>query len=164
MVATTVQLHEVTRSIEKSLLALEVSEDQKAFIAPIEQSAKLAASVDHFQIAILADEVVVGYALYFTTLDRAGKIPQQLKDSASRYTEIVRFLVDRHFQRRGIGTVALGMLVDHIRLTHGATRIWMSYRKRNTASGKLFRKVGFRDTDVQEEQEFVLVFETGPKP
>ncbi len=159
MVVTKVRFQEVTRSIEKYLLALEVFEDQQAFIAPIEQSLALAASVDHFQVAILADEVVVGYALYFTTLDRSGNIPQRLKDPTGRYTEVVRFLVDRHFQRQGIGTVALRMLVDHISATHGAVKIWTSYCKRNTASGRLFRKFGFQETEIKEEQEFVLVFE-----
>lgn len=157
-----VTLKEVNEQNWKQCIDLEVKENQKNFIASnIYSIAQSKIFDNHFNLAVYWNDTVVGYILYCNVIDTNNEIPREYKQEDNSYTEIVRFMIDKDYQGRGIGTMALKELKNILFNRHGAKKLCMSYIKGNVASGKLFRKVGFQDIGKESNGEIILIFNQG---
>ena len=155
-----ITIRPVDHSNWKDVIILKVKENQEKYIASnVSSIAQSKIFEDHFNLAINCKEQVIGYILYFHTLDRNNRIPAHLKKDDGSYTEIVRFMIDEKYQRKGIGSKALKLLFGYLLHNHGSTTIWTSYIKENTISGKFFKEGGFQETDIEEKKEFVLRYD-----
>ncbi|KKM96582.1 hypothetical protein LCGC14_1176710 [marine sediment metagenome] len=155
-----ITIRPVDHSNWKDIINLKVKENQEKFIAPnVKSIAQSKIFKDHFNFAIYCEEQITGYILYFFTADNDNQIPNHLKQDDGSYTEIVRFMVDEKYQRKGIGSKALQLLLGYLHDEHGSRTIWMSYIKENAISGKFFKNCGFQETEIEEKYEFVLKYE-----
>jgi diamine N-acetyltransferase len=68
-----------------------------------------------------------------------------------------RLMVDARFQNRGIGARAIEQLIEHLRSRPGARQLHLSHVKGNDAVARLYRRLGFRYTGVEDEGELVMV-------
>ena len=61
-------------------------------------------------------------------------------------------MVDERFQRQGIASEAIRLMMDHLVRKHHVPRIRISHRKENHAAGRLYEKLGFAIyTETDEE-------------
>ena len=155
-----ITIRPVDHSNWKDVINLKVKENQENYIASnVTSIAQSKIFEDHFNLAINCEEQTTGYILYFFTADNNNQIPKYLKQDDGFYTEIVRFMIDAKYQRKGIGSKALKLLLGHLHDEHGSRTIWMSYIKENLTSGNFFKNCGFQETEIEEKYEFVLKYE-----
>ncbi|KKK44865.1 hypothetical protein LCGC14_1162910 [marine sediment metagenome] len=155
-----ITIRPVDHSNWKDVINLKVKKNQEKYIAlNVTSIAHSKIYEDHFNLAINCQEQVIGYILYFHTLDRINLIPDHLKQDDGSYTEIVRFMIDEKYQRKGIGSKALKLLLGYLHHNHGSTTIWTSYIKENIISGNIFKKAGFHEAGIEEKEEFVLRYD-----
>jgi len=155
-----IDIRPVDKNNWRDVINLKVKENQEKFIASnVKSIAQSKIFEDHFNFAIYCEEQTAGYILYFFTLDNDNQIPNHLKQDNGSYTEIVRFMIDAKYQRKGIGSKALHLLLGYLYDEHGSRTIWMSYIKENAISGNFFKNGGFQETEIEEKYEFVLKYE-----
>ena len=153
-----VEIKEVDESNWKNVIALAVKDEQKDFIATNLFSIAQSKIFDnHFNLVIYHEGISVGYILYASYADLSNQVPGKYKDANNLYTEIVRFMIDEKYQRKGIGFSALVHLIEYLSSEHNIGKICMSYLQENDASGRLFRKAGFTDLE-QSEKEIALEY------
>ena len=142
------------RSIEDANKAavelLEVSEQQKQYIAANRTSLETAAKEEYREIvrpfAIYADGNLIGFTMFAFDLTSA--------DPNDRYW-LWRFMIDRNSQGRGYGSAALEKIIDYFK-SHGADHILLSTKETNASALSLYRKYQFAETGEWNEDEIVL--------
>lgn len=74
---------------------------------------------------------------------------------------IWRLMIDKRFQRRGLGRQTLDAAIDLIRtFPFGpAEKVWLSYEPENTRARGIYRKFGFVENGEMCGDEIVAVFE-----
>ncbi|MEI6531117.1 MAG: GNAT family N-acetyltransferase [bacterium] len=141
-----VSLREISKDTLDEILALEVTENQRQFVATNAKSiaqAHFAGDVAWFR-AIYADETPVGFLM--------------LSDDREEQEYFLwRFMIDRRFQRRSFGWKALALLVEHVRPLPGAKELLTSYVPGEGSPGPFYHAFGFVDDGRVEEGENVSV-------
>jgi RimJ/RimL family protein N-acetyltransferase len=141
-----VSLREVTKDNLAAILALEVADHQKQFVATNAKSiaqAHFAGDKAWFR-AIYADETPVGFLM--------------LEDDRENQAYFLwRFMIDQRFQRNGFGWRALALLVDHVKTLPGARELLTSYVPGEGSPGTFYHAHGFVDDGRVEDGENVSV-------
>ena len=64
---------------------------------------------------------------------------------------LARLIVDFRHQRRGYGTAAMRLVLEHARARPGCNRVTLSHVPSNAAVARLYERFGFRHTGVVDE-------------
>ena len=127
-------------------LALKVSPEQRGLVATNKRSlAQAAANHACVPLAALCDGYVAGFVMF--------------EPRGQRVASIHRVMVDRRFQRRGIGREALRIVIERLQL-QGYETIYLSCRPDNTAARHLFDSLGFVEHEIEPDGE--VVYRLGP--
>ncbi|WP_042169516.1 GNAT family N-acetyltransferase [Paenibacillus gorillae] len=155
-----ITLRQITLENRRDIFNLEVSEDQRRFVASNLSSVAscyvLATNGGHpYPFAIYADEQPVGFVM-ITYRITGYDLPTIADDSYC----ILRLMIDHRYQNKGYGRAAMHKIVEFVRtLPAGpATYCWISYGIDNTTARKLYESCGFRENGeiVHSEQIAVL--------
>lgn len=120
---------------------LELREDQRDFLPPnVVSIAQSKVYPDDIPEVIYSGEEVVGFIL------------SGVQDDGKFF--ILRFMLDKECQGRGLGTDALSLFLSK----SSATEIYTSVEPENTVAHSFFIKCGFKDTGELDHGEKVLVF------
>ncbi|MBB4822853.1 diamine N-acetyltransferase [Sporosarcina luteola] len=156
-----ITLRKITLENRRAIFNLEVSEEQRRFVASNLSSMAscyvLATNGGHpFPFAIYADEQPVGFVMI--TYGITGyEIPSIADDGYC----ILRLMIDKHHQNRGYGREAMKKALEFIRtFPAGPARYcWISYGAENLAAKKLYESFGFRENGEICNNEPITVLE-----
>jgi diamine N-acetyltransferase len=136
----TVTLRPLTAENWEESIDLQVSDEQKEYVAPNLYSIAESRFEPTFVIlAIYADEQMVGFAMY-DTVDYC----------------IVRFMIDKRFQGKGYGRAAMLLLIDQFEGEFAHPSACLSFVPGNIAAERLYESVGFYRTGEMDEDELVM--------
>ncbi|MDI9887132.1 GNAT family N-acetyltransferase [Streptomyces sp. HNM0645] len=144
-----VHLREITDDNREAVRSLRVRRDQKQFVASVSKSLKEAAKTPEanpWYRAVYRDEEPVGFVML------AWKPPTG--PYRGRHF-LWRLLVDKRYQKRGIGREALTQIADLVR-ADGATELLTSYEPGEGEPWPFYRKFGFEPTGEIDDGEIVL--------
>nr|WP_285853818.1 GNAT family N-acetyltransferase [Oceanobacillus luteolus] len=91
---------------------------------------------DSRPFAIYADDVMVGYVLMYI---------------GEENHQIINFMIDSRFQKRGYGTAAAKLCIEYLRKDYNASKISLPVEPENINAQKLWSSVGFTMTDDMED-------------
>ncbi|MCU6710171.1 GNAT family N-acetyltransferase [Paenibacillus sp. J5C_2022] len=155
-----IMLRKITLENRRDLFRLEVSEDQRRFVASNLSSVAscyvLATNGGHpFPFMIYADEQPVGFVML--TYNITG---YDLPTIADESYCILRLMIDRQYQNKGYGREAMKKIMAFIRTFPAgpAQYCWLSYSAENAVAKKLYESFGFRDNGeiIHDERITVL--------
>ena len=127
-------------------LALSVNESQSTLIAPNAKSLEWAVKNPHcVPLGIYADDEMTGFVMY--------------EPRGNDVFSVHRFMIDRHHQRRGMGLLAMQLVMEKIASLGGKT-IYLSFRPENTAAKNFYEKLGYEFHE--EESDGELIYRFGP--
>lgn len=99
---------------------------------------------DSRPFAIYADNVMVGYVSMYI---------------GENNPQIINFMIDSHFQKRGYGTAAARFCVDYLRKEFQASRISAPVQLENVPAQKFWRSLGFEVTgDIEEGYLYMRLY------
>jgi diamine N-acetyltransferase len=145
-----VELREITFETVRTICDLEVTEDQRPFVAPNAVSiaeAHFEPTHTEWMRAIYADGEPAGFVLAY----------EDPEDGHALW----RFMVAASHQRRGVGRRAMELVIDHWREL-GATGAALCVVPGNTGAAALYESVGFRLTGEEEAGELVMRLKLEP--
>lgn len=147
---TRVALREVTTDNLQAVLALDVSEAQREFVAT---NAKSIAEAHFYPEAwfraIYAGSQPVGFLMLHDESLRSD--PRQ-----PGYYFLWRLMIDASQQGRGFGRRALEILIDHVRTRPAASELLTSCRRGPGSPEQFYLKLGFRPTGQEPHGEVEL--------
>lgn len=154
-----ITLRKITLENRRSIFNLEVSEEQRRFVASNLSSMAscyvLATNGGHpFPLAIYSDGQPVGFVML--TYGITGyDLPSIAHDSYC----ILRLMIDKHHQNRGYGREAMKKILEFIRTFPAgpAQYCWISYKADNMPAKKLYESFGFRDNGEIIGDELITV-------
>jgi diamine N-acetyltransferase len=151
-----VTLREVTADNLQAVLALDVSEDQRPFVA---SDAKSIAEA-HFHPeawfrAICADQTPVGFLMLHD--ENLRPEPRQ-RD----FYFLWRLMIDASFQRMGFGRRALELLLAHVRTRPHAHTLLTSFRRGEGSPEGFYLGLGFCPTGKESHGEIELSLTLSP--
>lgn len=156
-----ITLRKITLENRRAIFNLEVSEDQRRFVASNLSSVAscyvLATNDRHpFPFAIYADEQPVGFVM-ITYKITGYELPTIADDSYC----ILRLMFDKQYQNRGYGREAMTKILEFIRTFPAgpAHYCWISYKADNMAAKKLYESYGFRDNGESIGDEIITVLQ-----
>ncbi|MET3548423.1 MULTISPECIES: GNAT family N-acetyltransferase [Paenibacillus] len=161
-----ITLRKITLENRREIFKLEVSEDQRRFVASNLSSVAscyvLATNGGHpFPFAIYADEQPVGFVMI--TYKITGYDTPSIADDG--YC-ILRLMMDQRHQNKGYGREAMKKVLEFIRTFPAgpAQYCWISYKADNAPAKKLYESFGFRDSGevIGDEQITVLRLNSPP--
>ncbi|PMR73983.1 GNAT family N-acetyltransferase [Billgrantia endophytica] len=141
------ELKEVTLVNFEEVIALEVTEDQRGYVAGNLYS--IAESKFHSTYrpcAIYCDNKAVGFLMY-ESLERHNK-PKEYS--------IFRFMIDKEYQGKGLGRKAMDLILAEIREKGGVEKISICYVKSNPVASGFYGSFGFREIGIDEETGEVI--------
>lgn len=154
-----ITLRKITLENRRAIFNLEVSEDQRRFVASNLSSVAscyvLATNGGQpFPFAIYADEQPIGFVM-ITYRITGYELPTIADDSYC----ILRLMIDKQFQNRGYGREAMKKILEFVRTFPAgpAQYCWISYKADNAAAKKLYESYGFRDNGEIENDELITV-------
>ncbi|KRE24916.1 GNAT family N-acetyltransferase [Paenibacillus sp. Soil522] len=154
-----ITLRKITLENRRAIFNLEVSEDQRRFVASNLSSVAscyvLATNGGHpFPFTIYADEQPVGFVM-ITYRITGYELPTIADDSYC----IVRLMIDKQYQNRGYGREAMKKILEFIRTFPAgpAHYCWISYKDDNVAAKKLYESFGFRENGEILGDELITV-------
>ena len=130
-----ISLHKITRENFDAVIGLSLHDDQKDVLpSNVFSIAESTLSPLFHPRAICRDDKVVGFTMY-----QFGEIGDFDEDDCT----IWRFMIDQQHQNTGIGTIALGSVIEEIKSYHRAKLIDIYYHPENLAAKKFYAKFGF---------------------
>ena len=138
-----IEFRNVSKSDWKECISLSVLEEQKGFIAS--NAVSLAQSkfdTEMVPVCIYNNDQMVGFAMY-------------AQDPETDHIWIIRFMIDKNYQNKGLGKAALKKLIGLLQNTFECTEIYLSYEPDNTIADKLYGTIGFVKTGEVEDGELV---------
>ncbi|OBZ17178.1 MULTISPECIES: GNAT family N-acetyltransferase [Bacillales] len=154
-----ITLRKITLENRRAIFNLEVTEDQRRFVASNLSSVAscyvLATNGGHpFPFAIYADEQPVGFVM-ITYRITGYELPAIADDSYC----ILRLMIDKQYQNRGYGREAMKKILEFIRTSPAGPALycWISYKADNLAAKKLYESFGFRDNGEIIEEELITL-------
>lgn len=139
-----IYLKDVDRGNYEECLTLDVSGDQRSFVAT---NLRSLAQAYVFQdvakpYAIYDDDVMVGFAMFHV-------------DSAKGEYWLWRFMIDKRHQNKGYGKAAMGAIINHF-ASIGAKAVKLCFEPDNHVAEKLYTKCGFYRNGEMEDDEIVM--------
>ncbi|MBN6522848.1 GNAT family N-acetyltransferase [Acinetobacter pittii] len=120
---------------------LSLDESQKDYVAPNVYSIAESKVEEHYcPRVICSNDRVIGFLMYCVEV---GPPDETL-------FWLFRFMIDKNNQAKGYGTKALQIAIDEM-AAKGAKRIRTMYKSSNYVAGKLYKKMGFRETGEYDE-------------
>jgi diamine N-acetyltransferase len=145
-----VALCEVTAENLRAVLALDVAESQRSFVASNARSiAETHFHPEAWFRAIYAGSQPVGFLM----LHDESLRPQSCEQV---YYFLWRLMIDGSYQGRGFGRRAIELLLDHVRTRPDARELLTSCRRGAGSPEGFYLRLGFRPTGQIEDGEFVL--------
>lgn len=156
-----ITLRKITLDNRRSIFNLEVSEEQRQYVASNLSSVAscyvLATNGGSpFPLAIYADEQPVGFVMI-----TYGITGYDLPVIADNSYCILRLMIDKQHQSRGYGREALKKILEFIRtFPAGPARYcWIPYSPDNLAAKKLYESFGFHENGEVCHDELITVLE-----
>ncbi|MCK5125802.1 MAG: GNAT family N-acetyltransferase [candidate division Zixibacteria bacterium] len=139
-----ITLCEITKETLSTILKLEVNEYQKCFVATNAKSIAQA----HFEEkawfrAICADDTPVGFVMLYLDQEKAEYF-------------LWRFMIDRKFQSKGFGYMAMEIVIDMVRKFPNAEKFVLSFQSGEGNPSGFYSKLGFKETGEVSEGERVM--------
>lgn len=154
-----ISLRKITLENRREMFNLEVSEDQRRFVAPNLSSVAscyvLATNGGHpLPYIIYADDQMVGFVMIVYGITGYD----QPKIADGNYC-ILRLMIDARYQGQGYGREAMLEILKYIRTFPAgpAQYCWISYAADNTVAKNLYESVGFHENGEIENNETVAV-------
>ena len=145
-----VELRTIDDANKDAVELLDVSDNQKQYIASNKRSLETANKEEYKYIAhpfaIYADKTPIGFTMFAFDLSSS--------DTNDRYW-LWRLMIDKNFQGQGYGAAALEKIIDYFK-SHGADHILLSTKETNTTALSLYHKYNFSETGEMNEDEIVL--------
>jgi diamine N-acetyltransferase len=143
-----VSLREITRETLREILKLSVESGQEQYVSNNAVSiAQAHFHEDAWFRGIYDGDTPVGFVMI-------SDIPEK----AEYY--LWRFMIDEHHQRKGFGTRALELLIEHVRTRPNATHLYTSYKTGEGSPEGFYLRCGFVPTgDVDEYGEHLARIE-----
>jgi diamine N-acetyltransferase len=139
-----VTLREITKETVRSILRLEVPDDQKRFVAPNAVSISEAHFSEQAWIrAIYAGETPVGFVML------------ALEPEYAKYY-LWRFMIDRNHQRKGYGVQAMRLVIAFVKQQPGAAALTLGYVPGVGDPSAFYAKLGFVETGEWDDDERVM--------
>jgi diamine N-acetyltransferase len=139
-----VTLREITADTLGDVLRLQVAEEQKQFVAPNAVSIAQAHFAEYAWFrAIYAGDTPVGFVMLHV-------------DPAEAEYGVWRFMIDRHHQRRGYGSKAMQLVIEHVHGLPNARELLLSYVPGAGSPLPFYQKCGFVETGEWEGDEKVM--------
>ena len=136
---------------------LEVSEQQKQYIASNKKSLETSLEEEYCNIArpfaIYVDNQLVGFTMFAFELDS--------EDPNDRYW-LWRFMIDQNLQGKGYGFAALEKIIGYFK-SQGADHILLSTKETNIPALSLYHTFQFTETGELNEDEIILRLNLNPK-
>jgi diamine N-acetyltransferase len=149
MTSAGVHLREITDANREAVRALRVRRHQKQFVASVSRSLKDAAKTP---------EANPWYRAVYRGDEPVGFVMLSWKPPAGPYEGrhfLWRLLIDKRYQKRGIGREVLMQITDLVR-ADGGTELLTSYEPGKGEPGPFYRKFGFEPTGEIDDGEIVL--------
>ena len=140
---TAIDLVDVTAENWRDCADLEVTPEQRVFVAPVTRYLCLChyGGVWH-PLAITAAGNICGFVMWAVD-----------PDDGSGW--IGGLMIARDHQRRGYGRAAVLALLERLRHEHGCPSAALSYAPDNMAARALYASLGFAETGEREDDELV---------
>lgn len=140
-------LKKVTRENWYDCSSLEVFKEQEDIVAPNWNSIISSFLLENWNTkCIYDDDKLVGFMMYGV-------------DEETKKLVLVRYMIDKQYQRKGLGKKALYKLFDLIKIEYGNVKFYVSVSSENIPAQKLYESVGFEksvermwDEDLMEIQ------------
>lgn len=144
---THVCLRAVTKDTFRECIKLDVTPEQKGFVAPNQYSLAQAAVNPLLHPWAIYDGSVIGRDLT-DEHEMVGFCMYQLMDGVAF---VVRLMIDARFQGRGYGRAAMLDMMERFRRTPGIEIIATSVQRQNPAALGLYRSLGFVDNPMVDD-------------
>lgn len=145
-----VTLREITADTVRAVTRLSVGDDQQQFVAPNAVSlAQALFAPEAWYRAIYAGDELAGFVMLYDE-----SLRPEAPDAPS--IGVWRLMIDRNFQRRGIGQAAMLRVIEHVRAKARFTSLELSYVPGPGCPEPFYRGLGFRPTGRVDEGEIVL--------
>jgi diamine N-acetyltransferase len=146
----TIRFEEITENNYHECIALEVFPEQKDCFYFKSSKPNMMSLAEAYVfgnnskvLAIYNDEAMVGAMFYNTSADSDGQ------------AWLIRFMIDKRYQKRGFGRKALEMLIERVR-KEGAKTLNLCYEPYNKVGEKLYLSMGFRPTGETLGEQIVV--------
>lgn len=149
MRSSSVHLREITEANRDAVRALRVRRNQKQFVASVSKSlkeAKRKPETNPWHRAVYIGDEPVGFVMLSW---------KPLTGPYKGRHFIWRLLVDKRYQRRGIGRQTLTQIAALVR-ADGATELLTSYNPGDGEPWPFYQKLGFEPTGEIDDDEIVL--------
>ena len=141
---SSVSLREINAETVRTICRLDVSEEQKHFVAPNAHSiAQAYFEPKAWFRAIYADETPVGFLMLYDD----PEVPEYF---------LWRYMVDARYQKLGFGKRAMDLLLDHVRTRPGARELKLSCHPGEDGPEPFYRRYGFTLTGEWLGNEAVM--------
>jgi diamine N-acetyltransferase len=154
-----ITLRKITLENKRAIFNLEVSEEQRRFVASNLSSVAscyvLATNGGHpIPFALYADEQPVGFVMLVYGI--TGYDEPSIADG--NYC-ILRLMIDKQYQSRGYGREAMTKILDYIHTYPAgpAQYCWIPYKPDNIAAKKLYESFGFCDSGEIFNDESITI-------
>lgn len=125
---------------------LQVDDQQQQFLEPNAVSIAQSKFEQTLQpVAILVEEQVVGFLMYNT-------VPEELDGYW-----VYRIMVDKEYQKRGIGKVATALMLNEMAQLPNARKIIVGYHPENLGAHLLYASIGFVDEGHRFGKEMAVI-------
>lgn len=156
----TVQLKPVDNSNVWKIIKLSVKEEQRGFVASntnsiIDAYVTVTANKVALPFGLYQDDTLVGFVMLgYGVVDEEDE-PEIAKENYCLW----RFMIDKSFQKQGLGKQAMQAVLDYIRTwpCGQAEYCWLSYEPENTVAKALYAAFGFEETGELCGDEVVAV-------
>lgn len=141
-----VTLREVTAQTVRAICNLQVSPEQKGFVAPNAVSIAQAYFEPHAWFrAIYVDELPAGFVMLYA-------------DQETPEYFLWRFMMDGSYQKHGFGRQALNLVIEYVRSLPGAVELRTSCVPKEGGPEPFYARLGFKRTGniLGEEVELCL--------
>lgn len=143
------------------LLKLEVSADQKSFVASndisiVEAYTAITGNGYAFPFGIYEGNKPVGFLMIgFDVDDYWDDAP----DIAKGNYNLWRLMIDKSYQGKGYGKDAVRLALDFIKTfpCGAADYCWLSYEPENEIARKLYESFGFNETGEMDGEELIAI-------
>jgi GNAT superfamily N-acetyltransferase len=143
-----VSLRPITDANRQAVEALSVRPDQRRFVSGVRDSILEAAEEPYAHAlywAIYDEETPVGFVMIADEVDTPDDVPHFLW----------KLLIDEHYQRRGLGTATLGLIVEFFR-ERGVGVMWTSAMEGEGSPVAFYERNGFQRTGERHGNEVML--------
>lgn len=142
-----IMLKQVTKENWYECNNLEVYKEQEGIVAPNYNSIILSLLYENWNAkCIYDDDMLIGLLLYGIEEDTSKPM-------------LLRFMIDKKFQGKGLGKKAMLKLLDLIKIEYGNIKFYTTVSPENISAKKLYESVGFEETEEIMWDENVMVFQ-----